>query len=156
MSDTLWPHGIWLDRLPCPRDSPGKNTGVGCHALFQAIFPTQQMNPCLLRLLYWQVGSLLTSTTWEAPWWSLAIKLKKGKWSRTAWLSDILVMLCFCCTWDTRWRHEGKSGVEGLMLRGDPWQSWWLGCLCTAMKVTAVDLGEICEKAEVGTLRMLS
>ena len=22
-------------------DSPGKNTGVGCHALFQGIFPTQ-------------------------------------------------------------------------------------------------------------------
>ena len=25
----------------CPRDSPGKNTRVGCHALFQGIFPTQ-------------------------------------------------------------------------------------------------------------------
>ena len=22
-------------RLPCPRDSPGKNTGVGCHFLLQ-------------------------------------------------------------------------------------------------------------------------
>ena len=28
-------------------DSPGKNTGVGCHALFQGIFPTQGSNPCL-------------------------------------------------------------------------------------------------------------
>ena len=28
-------------------DSPGKNTGVGCHALLQAIFPTQGSNPCL-------------------------------------------------------------------------------------------------------------
>ena len=26
-------------------DSPGKNTGVGCHALFQGIFPTQGSNP---------------------------------------------------------------------------------------------------------------
>ena len=26
------------------RDSPGKNTGVGCHALFQGIFPTQGSN----------------------------------------------------------------------------------------------------------------
>ena len=26
-------------------DSPGKNTGVGCHALFQGIFPTQGLNP---------------------------------------------------------------------------------------------------------------
>ena len=28
-------------------DSPGKNTGVGCHAPFQGIFPTQGSNPRL-------------------------------------------------------------------------------------------------------------
>ena len=28
-------------------DSPGKNTGVGCHALLQGIFPTQGPNPGL-------------------------------------------------------------------------------------------------------------
>ena len=28
-----------------PRDSPGKDTGVGCHALLQGIFPTQGSNP---------------------------------------------------------------------------------------------------------------
>ena len=29
-------------------DSPGKNTEMGCHALFQGIFPTQGSNPGLL------------------------------------------------------------------------------------------------------------
>ena len=29
-------------------DSPGKNTGVGCHLLLQGIFPTQGSNPGLL------------------------------------------------------------------------------------------------------------
>ena len=29
-------------------DSPGKNTGVGCHFLLQEIFPTQGSNPGLL------------------------------------------------------------------------------------------------------------
>ena len=29
-------------------DSPDKNTGVGCHALLQGIFPTQGLNPGLL------------------------------------------------------------------------------------------------------------
>ena len=29
-------------------DSPGKNTGVGCHALLQGIFPTQESNQGLL------------------------------------------------------------------------------------------------------------
>ena len=28
-------------------DSPGKNTGVGCHALLQGIFPTQGLNLCV-------------------------------------------------------------------------------------------------------------
>ena len=34
------------------------NTGVGCHFLLQGIIPTQESNPCLLRLLHWQVDSL--------------------------------------------------------------------------------------------------
>ena len=29
------------NRLYSPWDSPGQNTGVGCHALLQGIFPTQ-------------------------------------------------------------------------------------------------------------------
>jgi len=28
----------------CPWDSPGTNTGVGCHALLQGIFPSQGSN----------------------------------------------------------------------------------------------------------------
>ena len=31
-------------RLFCPLNSPGKNTGVACHALLQRIFPTQGSN----------------------------------------------------------------------------------------------------------------
>ena len=36
-------------RLLCPQNSPGKNTGVGCHSLLQGIFRTQGLNPGLLR-----------------------------------------------------------------------------------------------------------
>ena len=42
----------------CPQDLPGKNTGVGCHFLLQGIVPIQGLNPSLLCLLHWQVGSL--------------------------------------------------------------------------------------------------
>ena len=31
-------------RLLCPWDSPGKNTGVGCHSLLQGIFLAQGSN----------------------------------------------------------------------------------------------------------------
>ena len=44
VSDTLRPHGLKHARLLCPWDSPGKNTGMGCHALLQGIFPAQRSN----------------------------------------------------------------------------------------------------------------
>ena len=44
---TLQLHGLELTRLLCPWESPGKNTGVGCHFLLQGIFPTQGSNPGL-------------------------------------------------------------------------------------------------------------
>ena len=37
MSDSVRPHGLQPTRLPCPWDSPGKNTGVGCHFLLQCM-----------------------------------------------------------------------------------------------------------------------
>ena len=40
-------YGLQPTRLLCPWDSPGKNTGVGCHALLRGIFPTQGSNPGL-------------------------------------------------------------------------------------------------------------
>ena len=55
MSDSLRPRGLQPARLLCPRDSPGKNTGVGCHFLLQGIFRTRGSNPGLLR---WEAGSL--------------------------------------------------------------------------------------------------
>ena len=58
-----WLHHVCLVTQMCPTlcdhmdcsqsrssvhgDSPGKNTGVGCHALLQGIFPTQGLNPGL-------------------------------------------------------------------------------------------------------------
>ena len=49
-ADTLRPYGLWLTRLLCPWDSPGKSTGVGCDTLLQGIFPTQGSSPGSLTL----------------------------------------------------------------------------------------------------------
>ena len=48
MPDSSGAPGLWPARPLCPWDSPGKNTGVGCHFLLQGIFPTQESNPCHL------------------------------------------------------------------------------------------------------------
>ena len=37
MSDSVRPHRWPPTMLPCPWDSPGKNTGVGCHFLLQCM-----------------------------------------------------------------------------------------------------------------------
>ena len=37
MSDSVQPHRRQPTKLPRPWDSPGKNTGVGCHFLFQCM-----------------------------------------------------------------------------------------------------------------------
>ena len=37
VSDSVWPHRQQPTRFLCPWDSPGKNTGVGCHFLLQCI-----------------------------------------------------------------------------------------------------------------------
>ena len=62
MSNSLGPYGLWPTRFLCPRDSPGKSTGVGCCALLQGTFLTQGlfMSPALAGRFF------TTSNTWEA------------------------------------------------------------------------------------------
>ena len=55
MSDSVRPHRWQPTRLPCPWDSPGKNTGVGCHFLLQ----------CMKMKLFSHVQLLVTP--WTAP-----------------------------------------------------------------------------------------
>ena len=59
-------------------DSPGKNTGVGCHAHLQGIFPTQGSNPGLLhcRLILYHLSHqrspfyiLFSTNQLKTPWW---------------------------------------------------------------------------------------
>ena len=57
-------HGWQLTRLLCPWNSPGKNTGVGCHSLLQGIFPTQEQNLGLLHCR--QILHLLSPNTMKS------------------------------------------------------------------------------------------
>ena len=63
VSDSLQLHGLWPARLLCPRDSPDKNTGMGCHYFLQRIFLTQELNL--------QAGSLLTELGGKPISWNL-------------------------------------------------------------------------------------
>ena len=57
VSDSLQPHGLQPTRLLCPWNFPGKNTGVGCHFLFQPVIePWSLASPEL-------AGGFFTTTT---------------------------------------------------------------------------------------------
>ena len=55
----------WTYQIPLSWDSPGKNTGAGCHALVQRIFLIQGSNLCLSNSLLWQVDSLPLVPPWK-------------------------------------------------------------------------------------------
>ena len=75
-------------------DSPGKNTGVGWHAILQGIFPTQGSNPDLPHCRW-----ILYCLTAPHPQGSL-IKVKWGKKGRLV---------------DTVWEGEGEMNWESSM-----------------------------------------
>ena len=61
-------------------DSPGKHTRVGCHALLQGIFPTQELNPGLLHC--WQILYLLN----HQGSWNLSKKVLFWEFLEVQWL----------------------------------------------------------------------
>ena len=50
LSDSLQPRGLQPARFLGPWNSPGKNTGVGCHSLLQGIFLNKGQNLYLLQV----------------------------------------------------------------------------------------------------------
>ena len=64
MSNSLQPLGLYPTMHLCPWDSPGKNSGVGIHALLQGMFLIQGSKWGILCLMADRFFT--TSTTWEA------------------------------------------------------------------------------------------
>ena len=94
MSDSLCLCGLQPTRLLCPWDSPGKNSGVGCHALLQGIFLTHGSNLHLLCLLHWQAGSLLLALSGKPAKSHSLVEYALGSQFGT-WLQDSLTAYLF-------------------------------------------------------------
>ena len=59
---------LWPTRLLCPWDSPGKNTGVGCHFLLQGNLPNPGIEPVSLVSPELASGFFATGATWEVQY----------------------------------------------------------------------------------------
>ena len=72
VSNSLWPHGLEPTRLLCPRDSPGKNTGVGTFSL-NGLLKEKTINVCSLRafllILWWTVDCLKVILDYPYRYW---------------------------------------------------------------------------------------
>ena len=81
-------------------DSPGKNIGVGCHAVFQRIFPTLGSNPglmCCKRILYHLSHQ---GSPWILAW--VAYPFSRGSsWPRN-WSRGSCISGGFFTSWATK------------------------------------------------------
>ena len=69
VSDSVRPHRQQPTRLPRPWDSPGKNTGVGCHFLLQCIKVKSESEVAQSCLTLSDPAKLHLSLPWL--WWGL-------------------------------------------------------------------------------------
>ena len=91
---TLWTVAC---QAPLSMESPGKNTGVGCHALLQGIFLTEGLDPSLFSCIGRQAFYHL-STIWEAP--QRAHNYKNLLWGICV---CVCVCVCVCIFMSTGW-----------------------------------------------------
>ena len=106
------PHRWQPTRLPCPWDSPGKNTGVGCHSLLQRIILTQGSN-CASYIgrwiLYcWATREALFLIAGKPYFWQHAnlLKIKSVCRKISLYISLDFCQLFFICI---PWQHFNKS-----------------------------------------------
>ena len=121
MSNSLQLHGLYPTRLLCPWNSPGKNTGVGCHILLQQLMKD---NKCRLEYsgfsasveekcgcfpyLNWSVDSMYLETGTMPMWlpnlWSKSCykktdHLKSFEMTLPNWI--IIIMMPAACLFST-------------------------------------------------------
>ena len=96
-------------------DSPGKNTGVGCHALLQGIFPTQGSNPGLLHWR-WILYHLSHQGSPRILEW-VAYPFSRGSSQPRNWTGVSCIASGFFTSWATRkaqgwvlgqWKYMGQ------------------------------------------------
>ena len=127
VSDCLQPHDCSPPGSTVHGDSPGNNTGVGCHALLQGIFQTQGSNPSLLhcRQILYQLSHQQSPRLLEG----VAYPFSRGSfWPRNwTWVSCIAGR--FFTSWATRVMllvvFNWLSLLQIILL----WDLYWWSCL---------------------------
>ena len=103
VSNSLRLHALQPARLLCSWNSPGKNTGVGCHSRLQGIFPTQGSNPSLLHC-----RQILCQLSYQGYKHNDPLNVEdRGK-------TGVRDLKMLCC-WHCRWRKDHKPMYEDVL-----------------------------------------
>ena len=104
MSDSVSPHRRQPTRLPRPWDSPGKNTGVGCHFLLQCMkVKVKLLSHIRLLVTPWTAAyqAPLSMGFSRQEYWS-GVPLPKSLITETCVRASIVARLrsqnCCCCS----------------------------------------------------------
>ena len=90
VSDSVRPHRWQPTTLRRPRDSPGKNTGVGCHFLLQCMKVKSESEVAQ------SCPTLLNPMDYSPPGSSVHGSSKQEYWSGVPWA--LRTIKCFCST----------------------------------------------------------
>ena len=109
-------------------DSPGKNTGVGCHALLQGVFPNQGWKPGLphFKQILYQLSHERSPII--RGWVAYPFSRGSSQPRNQTWVSRIACRLS--TSWATREAHwvqylaNNSYGVNGLRICRDVLKSW--------------------------------
>ena len=119
-SATLW---MGAHQAPCPRDSPGKNAGMGCWALLQGLSPTQGLNLPLFCLQHWQVGSLPLAPPGKPHSWAF-ILWTQNHYILMTWFQTFLQERFFSPFYTTSpWCLIPWHILWGIRLSWQPWEN---------------------------------
>ena len=150
----MWPHRLQPTRLPRPWDSPGKNTGVGCHFLLQRMklksksevtqsCPTPS-NPMDCSLPGSSAHGIFQARELERA--AIAFSIRHMRWCQMTWraleaasrsLCEIMaIRMNKCITIHMHvWTHRGtiasstKRSTVNIWIQALPlpsWASWFL------------------------------
>ena len=125
---TSWPDGLQPARLLCPWDSPGRNTGVGCHSFLQGIFLTQELNPGLLHCM--QILCLPSFCNYLFIAWIWQSRPDMGP-RHTEWHQP-RAMQATAATFPSLW-SEARSLLKFLSTRASHWKGTTSGGACVRM-----------------------
>ena len=97
------------------RDSPGMNTGVGCHSLLQEIFPTQGSNPGFPQCRQSLYPLSHQGSPWTLNW--VAYPFSRGSTQPRNWTG----VSCTASRFFTSWATREAPSIYILLLKSCPY-----------------------------------